>query len=158
MIIYSKNPAVCSSSTFIERYHKEVLSKAKAHTFPYRRYSQEEINLFNSVNTIEVCVFISANGLSYQAERLLVRNSPHVIVYPEGFYDTKSGKCYNNINGLKVFFGFSFPEACYIIKRYLEGDVIFHMDTYIKANYPLAYDSCLAFDFNLNYMLKATSK
>ena len=154
MIIYSKNPAICSSSTFIERYHKEVLSKAKAHTFPYRRYSQEEINLFNSVNTIEVCVFISANGLSYQAGRLLIRNSPHVIVYPEGFYDTKNGKCYNNINGLKVFFGFSFPEACYIIKRYLEGDVIFHMDTYIKARYPLAYDSCLAFDFNLNYMLK----
>lgn len=154
MIIYSKNPAACSSSTFIERYHKEVLSKAKAHTFPYRRYSQEEINLLNSVNTIEVCVFISASGLSYQAGRLLVRNHPHVIVYPEGFYDTQSGKCYNTINGLSIFFGFSFPEACYIIKRYLEGDVIFHMDTYIKARYPLAYDSCLAFDFNLNYMLK----
>ena len=88
MIFYSKKPAVCSSSTFIEAYHNEVLSKAKAHTFPYRKYSQEEINLFNSVNTIDACVFISEKGLSYQAGRLVVRNNPHVIVYPEGFYDT----------------------------------------------------------------------
>ena len=134
MIFYSKKPAVCSSSTFIEAYHNEVLSKAKAHTFPYRRYSQEEINLFNSINTIDVSVFISEKGLSYEAGRLVVRNFPHVIVYPEGFYDTKSGKCYSTVNGLKEFFGFSFPEACYIIKRYLEGDVIFHMDAYIMLS------------------------
>ena len=140
--------------SFIEAYHQETLGKAMAHTFPYHRYTQEEINAYNLVNIAGLCIFISEKSVLYKADRLVLAKFPHVIVYPEGFYDTKTCKYYNAINGLKAFYGFGFLQACYIIKRYYESDTILHMDDYIKANYPLAYDTCLAFDFNLNYLLK----
>ena len=151
MIDYSTKDKALS---FMEAYHQETLGKAKAHTFPYRRYTQEEINAFNLVNTAGLCIFISDKSVIYIANKLILAKFPHVVVYPEGFYDTKTGRCYTPISGLKVFYGFSFPQACYIIKRYYESDTILHMEDYIKSAYPLAYDSCLAFDFNLNYLLK----
>ena len=151
MIDYStKNKAL----SFMEAYHQETLGKAMAHTFPYYHYTQEEINAYNLVNTAGLCIFISGKSVIYLANKLVLAKFPHVIVYPEGFYDTKTGRCYNAIHGLKAFYGFGFLQACYIIKRYYESDNILHMDDYIKAEYPLAYDSCLAFDFNLNYLLK----
>ena len=149
MVTYNTKPS------FIEAYHKETLAKAKAHTFPYHSYTKEEINAYNLVNLVELCIFISEQSVTCQGGRIVVRKFPYVIIYPEGFYNSKTCTFYNAINGLKEFFDFSFPEACYIIKRYFESEVILHMDAYVKANYPLAYDTCLAFDFNLNYMLKS---
>ena len=140
--------------SFNKAYHKETLSKALAHTYPYHRYSQEEINALNSINLVEFCIYISEKAVSYQADRLVVRKYPHVVIYPEGFYDTKQRKRVNAINGLKEYFGFDFLQACYMLQRYYDGDAILNMDSYVKKYYPLAYNSSLSFDFNLNYMLK----
>ena len=151
MFLYSTKS---SQLSFMERYHKETLAKARARTFPYYRYSQEEINAYNTVNLVHLCIYISENAVSYQAGKLVVRSAPYVIIYPEGFYDTKSRKCYTAVNGLKAFFGFDFLQALYIIKSYFESEALFHMDDYVNEHYPLVFDSCLATDYNLNYVLK----
>ena len=85
MFLYSTKS---SQLSFMERYHKETLAKARARTFPYYRYSQEEINAYNTVNLVHLCIYISENAVSYQTGKLVVRSAPHVIIYPEGFYDT----------------------------------------------------------------------
>ena len=139
---------------FMEAYHQETLGKAKAHAFEYHKYTQEEISAYNQVNLIELCIFISERSLIYRADRLSLAKYPHVIVYAEGFYDTKTLIYYTAIDGLRKFYGFDFPQACYIIKRYFESEAILHMSTYAKAKYTKAYTSCLAVDFNLNYLLK----
>ena len=151
MFLYSTKS---SQLSFMERYHKETLAKARAHTFPYHRYTQEEINAYNTVNLVHLCIYISENAVSYQAGKLVVRSAQHVIIYPEGFYDTKSRKCYTAVNGLKAFFGFDFLQALYIIKSYFESEALFHMDDYVNEHYPLVCDSYLAADYNLNYVLK----
>ena len=119
-----------------------------------KRYTQEEINAYNLVNIVGLCIFISEKSVLYKADRLVLAKFPHVIVYAEGFYDTKSLICYTAIDGLRKFYGFDFPQACYIIQRYFESEAILHMGTYAKAKYTKAYISCLAVDFNLNYLLK----
>ena len=97
--------------SFIEAYHQETLGKAMAHTFPYHRYTQEEINAYNLVNIVGLCIFISEKSVLYNADRLILAKFPHVIVYPEGFYDTKSCKFYN-ANYLIVSY---FNEIIYFI-------------------------------------------
>ena len=151
MFLYSTKS---SQLSFMERYHKETLAKARARTFPYHRYTQEEINAYNTVNLVHLCIYISENAVSYQTGKLVVRSAPYVIIYPEGFYDTKSRKCYTPVNGLKAFFGFDFLQALYIIKSYFESEALFHMDDYVNEHYPLVCDSYLAADYNLNYVLK----
>ena len=150
MITYSIN----RKTNFMEAYHKETLGKAISRTYPFHRYTQEEISMYNLVNVCGVCIFISENSVIYRVNRLVLTKNTNVIVYPEGFYDVKTCKYYTAISGLKAFYGLDFLQACYIIKRYYESDNVFYMDDYIKAKYPLAYTSCLACDFNLNYMLK----
>ena len=102
------------NKTFINNHRKEILKTAKAHTFPYHRYTREEINSLNVVNLVELCVYLFENKLTYTAGRLVLLYHPHVIVYAEGFYDTKTHKCHNAINGLKLFFefGFAIPNFC----------------------------------------------
>lgn len=139
---------------FMEGYHQETLYKAMSHAFKYHRYTQEEISAYNQVNLIELCIFISERSLIYKADRLCLAKFPHVIVYAEGFYDTKSCIYYTAIDGLRKFYGFDFPQACYIIQRYFESEAILYIGTYAKARYTKAYNSCLSVDFNLNYLLK----
>ena len=128
MFLYSTKS---SQLSFMERYHKETLAKARAHTFPYHRYTQEEINAYNTVNLVHLCIYISENAILYEAGKLVVRSAPYVIIYPEGFYDTKSRKCYTPVNGLNAFYGFDFLQALYIIKSYFESESLFHMDDYV---------------------------
>ena len=73
-----------------EKEYKEILKTAKAHTFPYHHYTREEINSLNVVNLVELCVYLFESKLTYTAGRLVLRYHPHVIVYAEGFYDTKT--------------------------------------------------------------------
>ena len=77
MFLYSTKS---SQLSFMERYHKETLAKARARTFPYYRYSQEEINAYNTVNLVHLCIYISENAVSYQAGKLVVRSAPYVII------------------------------------------------------------------------------
>ena len=142
------------NKTFINNHRKEILKTAKAHTFPYHRYTREEINSLNVVNLVELCVYLFENKLIYTAGRLVLRYHPHVIVYAEGFYDTKTHKCHNAINGLKLFFSLDFLQACYIIKSFFESEAILDVGTYITNKYPLAKTSSLSGDYTLNYVLR----
>ena len=142
------------NKTFINNHRKEILNKAKAHTFPYHRYTREELNSLNVVNLVELCVYLFENKLTYTTGRLVLRYHPHVIVYAEGFYDTKTHKCHNAINGLKLFFSLDFLQACYIIKSFFESEAILDVGIYITNKYPSAKTSSLSGDYTLNYVLR----
>ena len=142
-----------SFPNFIKQTRKQVLDEAKVQAFKYRCYTKEDIDAFNAVNLICFCVFIAEDSLSYKVNRLVLRSHPHIIVYPEGFYDSSDQRYYTTINGLTRFFGFNFRQACYLIQSYYNGEVILHIDEYVKFKYPLAYESSLYLDFNLNYIL-----
>ena len=142
------------NETFINNNRKQILKEAKAHTFSHRSYTREEINTFNIVNLSELCVFFFENKLTYTAGRLVLHDHPHVIVYAEGFYDTKTYKCHNAINGLKLFFSLDFLQACYIINNFFDCLPILDMETYIANKYPLAKTASLSEDYTLNYVLR----
>ena len=132
-----------SFPNFIKQTRKHVLDEAKVQAFKYRCYTKEDIDAFNAVNLICFCVFIAEDSLSYKVNRLVLRSHPHIIVYPEGFYDSSDQRYYTTINGLTRFFGFNFRQACYLIQSYYNGEVILHIDEYVKFKYPLAYESSL---------------
>ncbi len=137
-----------------KEFQKDTVNKAYAKTYEYRSYSPDEVSAFNAVNLINLVVYMSEKSISYQSGRIVLKSHPWIYVYPEGFYDIKSRKCYNAINGLKLFFDLSFPQACFLISRYYNGDAFFLTDHYVKERYPLAYNSSLSLDYNLNDALK----
>ena len=100
-----------SFPNFIKQTRKQVLDEAKVQAFKYRCYTKEDIDAFNAVNLICFCVFIAEDSLSYKVNRLVLRSHPHIIVYPEGFYDSSDQRYYTTINGLTRFFGFNFRQA-----------------------------------------------
>ena len=84
-----------SFPNFIKQTRKQVLDEAKVQAFKYRCYTKEDIDAFNAVNLICFCVFIAEDCLSYKVNRLVLRSHPHIIVYPEGFYDSSDQRYYH---------------------------------------------------------------
>ena len=133
---------------------KDILAKALTHHFAYHFYTQDEINCLKAVNLVDLCVYMFEEKLSYQNGALVIANRPHIVVHSEGFYDVNRKIKIDAVNGLRIYFGFDFPQTCYIIKSYYESDAIFDIENYVRQHYPLAYSTGLPLNSNLNDILQ----
>ena len=104
---------------------EKIVNKTKGmRLHPYCRFKTYQ-DYFNELEDIDYLVMNSnlVDEKEFTGLLDMVINKEQIDDGYVGFYDTKTHKCHNAINGLKLFFSLDFLQACYIIKSFFDNSI-----------------------------------
>lgn len=99
-----------------------VLSNIKKNTFPKKHFSKSKIETITQSYLTQVVYWIDPSALVYQYGSFRLEADPQVSVYENMAVDNYTKECYPPIAFLERFYGFTFPQALYLLNHfYYEG-------------------------------------
>lgn len=95
-----------------------VLSNIKRGTFPKKHFSKSKIETITKSYLNQVVYWIDENALFYQYGTFRLEADPQVSVYENMAVDNYTGECYPPIAFLERFYGYTFPQALYLLNHF----------------------------------------
>lgn len=97
---------------------KTVLSNIKKDTFPKNHFGKSKIETISQSYLNQVVYWIDESALVYQYGLFRLASDPQVAVYENMAIDHYTGECYPPIAFLERFFGYTFPQALYLLNHF----------------------------------------
>ena len=91
-------------------FRKRVVNK----TFPRRHISPFMRKNANNCNLVQLLVWWDEESLSFDNNRIVLKDHPHCFIYPEASYDSTTGLVNNVMKTLEMYFKLDFSQAFYV--------------------------------------------
>lgn len=95
-----------------------VLSNLKGNNFPKKHFSKSKIETITQSHLTQVVYWIAPSALFYQYGTFRLEVDPQVSVYDNMAVDNYTGECYPPIAFLERFYGYTFPQALYLLNHF----------------------------------------
>lgn len=95
-----------------------VLSNLKGNTFPKKHFSKSKIETITQSHLTQVVYWIDPTALVYQYGSFRLEADNQISVYDNMAVDNYTGDCYPPIAFLERFYGYTFPQALYLLNHF----------------------------------------
>lgn len=95
-----------------------VLSNIKKNTFPKKHFSNSKIETITQSYLTQVVYWLDPSALVYQYGSFRLEADPQVSVYENMAVDNYTKECYPPIAFLERFYGYTFPQALYLLNHF----------------------------------------
>lgn len=85
-----------------------------------RKYiSRAAVDKVNQSNLAELLLWVDENSIVYKNGQFVLTEDNHVVIYQNMTYNHYNGECFNPLNALMAYYGYSFPQAYYVANHFV---------------------------------------
>ena len=121
--------------------------------FEHPYIKQRMLDVVNRSNLIHLLTWWDESKLIVNNHTLCLKDYPHVQVFQEASYNTKTHQVLNATETLKAYFNLNFPQAYYVAQYFYKKVFKIQISNYCKEKYTLADELSTTANENLNSIL-----